>query len=394
MPQKKIGRKISCADLLALIPQKLIRNLEEKTKVNYQAKKLSGDLTLKLILFSLLNSEKVSLRIMEHIYQSNKFKVFAKHNNKEVGHSGIANRIATINYRFFQKIFEHLVKHSDLLTENKNNLDILKFDSTVVNLSAKLLGFGMRQEESKRFVKFTVELKNFFPTNVKFFKKQKEISEEIALKKTIFGSKYTKNSIVVFDRGLQSRKAFDKLSDKNIRFITRLKSRLRFKEVGKFKQVAGQKTSTLCLEKDIMVKLKNEDEKWTKNTFRLIIARSLKNNEPIIFLTNIENLTAEEITDIYKERWGIEVFFKFLKQELNFKHLVSRNENGIKVMLYATLILAFLILVYKEKNKIIGYRIAKIKFADELEMEIVKEIVRCCKGNIHNFFNPKSLYPT
>ncbi len=93
--------KVSCSDLLALIPKNLIRNLGEKTEVNYQVKKLSGDLVLKLILFSLLNSERVSLRIMEHIYNSEKFKVFSEYNNKKVKHSGIANRIATIDYRFF-----------------------------------------------------------------------------------------------------------------------------------------------------------------------------------------------------------------------------------------------------------------------------------------------------
>ena len=126
-------------------------------------------------------------------------------------------------------------------------------------------------------------------------------------------------------------------------------------------------------------------KKNPKNEFRLIIATSLKTQETFLFLTNIFDLNAREITDLYKKRWEIEVFFKFLKQELNFKHFVSRTENGIRVMMYATLILSLLILIYKEKNKISSYKIAKIRFANELDMEITKEIVLACDGSISKF---------
>ena len=88
-----------------------------------------------------------------------------------------------------------------------------------------------------------------------------------------------------------------------------------------------------------------------------------------------------EISDIYHKRWDIEVFFRFIKQELNFSNLVSYNENGIKVMLFMILITAMLILIYKKTNKIEGYKMAKLKFTDELQMEVVKEIVIICGGD-------------
>jgi len=61
--------------------------------------------------------------------------------------------------------------------------------------------------------------------------------------------------------------------------------------------------------------------------------------------------------------------------------LVSRNINGIKVMIYMTMILAILILSYKKLNKIIGYKIAKLKFEIDLDNSIIKEIVLLCGGN-------------
>ena len=76
----------------------------------------------------------------------------------------------------------------------------------------------------------------------------------------------------------------------------------------------------------------------SKHLLRRIVAERIDTNETIVFITNNKELTAVEVTELYKRRWEIEVFFKFIKQLLNFKHLVSRNENGIQVILYVTLI--------------------------------------------------------
>ena len=82
-----------------------------------------------------------------------------------------------------------------------------------------------------------------------------------------------------------------------------------------------------------------------------------------------------------KERWEIEVFFKFIKQHLNASHLVSRSENGIKVIIYMTMITAVLLLAYKKINRMSGYKIMKLKFETELETDIIKEIVILCGGD-------------
>ena len=66
---------------------------------------------------------------------------------------------------------------------------------------------------------------------------------------------------------------------------------------------------------------------------------------------------------------------------MSFSHLLSRTENGIKVMLYMTMIAAMLVLIYRKANAIDGYKIAKLQFVNELEFELIKEIVRLCGGD-------------
>ena len=75
------------------------------------------------------------------------------------------------------------------------------------------------------------------------------------------------------------------------------------------------------------------------------------------------------------------MFFKFIKQNLNFSNLMSRNTNGIKVVMYMTLITAILLTVYKKLKNLKGYKIPKQKFANELEVLIIKDIVLKCGGN-------------
>ncbi len=75
------------------------------------------------------------------------------------------------------------------------------------------------------------------------------------------------------------------------------------------------------------------------------------------------------------------MFFKFIKQHLHFKHFLNYSENGIKVIMYMTMIVAILILIYKKTNEIKSYKIAKYEFTEELNMEIIKEIVVICDGD-------------
>jgi len=96
-----------------------------------------------------------------------------------------------------------------------------------------------------------------------------------------------------------------------------------------------------------------------EETFRVIKFRpDAKPETEILLITNMLDKSAYEIAEMYKRRWDIEVFFRFIKQELNFSRLLSLNNKGIQVILYMTLITAMLVMIYKKMNNI-GYKTAK-----------------------------------
>ena len=121
--------------------------------------------------------------------------------------------------------------------------------------------------------------------------------------------------------------------------------------------------------------------------FRLVVVESkLEEGKQFWFLTNDFELSAKEIAQAYRRRWDIEVFFRFIKQELNVSHLVSLNKNGIQVMLYMTLIVAMLVIVYKKANNI-GYKAAKRRFSIEIrDLEIAMIAVRALRRKSRPLF--------
>lgn len=127
-------------------------------------------------------------------------------------------------------------------------------------------------------------------------------------------------------------------------------------------------------------------QELVEEPFRLIEARSKTDSGQLYcFITNDFELSAKEVTDAYRRRWDIEVFFRFIKQELNFSHLVSLNKNGLQVMLYMTLIVAMLVLIYKRANNI-GYKTAKRRFSMELRDLAIAMIVLQCGGDPKVYF--------
>lgn len=371
---------MTAAALIRLIPPEIFQDLAVETKVDAQVKKLPGEVIFKLILFSMLNSEKLSLRVMETFLQSAKFKSFSNYDILEGKYNSIRDRICNINVEYFEKLFGAIF--SVYNRELKEEKALSKADSTFVALTAKLFDKGMKNgDNNRRFVKYSVNLKGSIPSSVKVFTDQSYVNDGPALTEIINESDCIKDNVVVFDRGIQSRKSFDGFITEGKWFITRSKLDVRCRTIVWNEIATKPGGSTVTINSDETGKLVSGKDKETKHTYRVIKARIDNSGEEICFVSNLLNEEAYLIASWYKQRWEIEQFFKFIKQHLNAKHLVSRDENGIKVMIYMTMILAILILAYKKINKIRGFKIAKLKFEIELETEIIKEIVKLCGGD-------------
>lgn len=384
-----MAAKIDANTLLDLIPADKLAELSVETQVDKGVKKFTGHLFFKLLLFSLIKTDRISLRAIEHFYNSGAFRLqVGLHPAERTRHSSISERLEHIKVDFFKKLFEYVSKDMAIRygLESIKSQSIKRFDSTIVSLSSKLLHFGMsndgaRKEGANKLnqLKFTVGFNGLTVQTAQFHAAQNYLNENKALSEAILTQDSPDQGITVFDQGVRGRKTFALLTEKGVQFVTRIDAFPKHEEL-ESRIIEDKQTETLDLEEDLKVHQFSSNGK-VKSPLRLITAVQKKDDKVICFLTNIFDLTPNEITEIYKKRWDIEVFFRFIKQELNFSHLVSRTQNGIQVMFYLTMIAAMLILVYRKINDLKGFKFVKMQFVEELEGALLKEIIKLSGGN-------------
>lgn len=378
------NHKISAEALLNLIPEKYLEKLSQATNVNHQVKKLYGKNVFYLLLYGFLESTKVSLRELEDIYNSRRFQFLFNIDAKDgIKYNSLSDRLSTLNPEYFEAIYKFIyAKFTELYNDkDANKYSITRVDSTMVAEVANKLEQGLttgNKLKKKKQIKYTMAMTDIFPSAGKIFIENNQHDENHTIP-IVISHAQDKESIFVFDRGVNSRKAFNELDKEGIRFVTRISKTKNYTLISS-NDLIVEKHKNLKITSDQFVKLK---DKYGKKSIplRLIVTKQLdKNGEEIFFLTNCTDLEATEIIDIYAKRWDIEVFFRFIKQELNFKHFLSTSLNGIKIVLYITLILAILLLVYKKLNNI-GYKTAVRRFRIELDELIMKMTIVFAGGD-------------
>ena len=385
--KKSKNKNITVKELLSVIPDDSLVALAKDTNVDYCSKVLFGRSVFYMLLMGLLESSRPSLRSMQDIFNSRRFK-FLFNINKDVSvkYNSISDRLAVMDVDFFEKLFELFFSKLSTLYSSEEILQkkIIRVDSTMVAETSAKLSMGMnvgKKKDGKKQVKYTVGFDGLFPCYAEIFTDKKSLSEDYTIPKVVFNyADKNEGKIFTFDRGVQKRVSFEEMTQKKIEFVCRIKVGARKEVVRDLENGNGRRIGSLKLVSDEEVYLfKNAGRQRTDETFRLITAEN-DEGDIFCFLTNIFDLEPDVIVLFYRKRWDIEVFFRFIKQELNFSHFMSTNENGIKIILYMTLILSMLILIYKRINQL-GYKTAKRRFSIELDELIMAIVVQYCGGD-------------
>jgi hypothetical protein len=220
------------------------------------------------------------------------------------------------------------------------------FDSTTITLFKEILkGAGRNPLTGKKKGGIKVFTKMNLSEGVPDFicMKAASTNENVFLKVL----NLPEGGIAVFDKGFNRYRYFDKWTQHNRYFVTRLKDNARYEVIEE-----NNTEPFADVLKDQSINLKYKHEKVSRTvTLRLITYQDPVSGEILQFLTNLVGHTSMTIAQLYKNRWVIEVLFKQIKQNFELKYFLSDSENGIKSQIWMALILNLLFTILHRRIK-------------------------------------------
>ena len=209
----------------------------------------------------------------------------------------------------------------------KNKL--LSFDSTTISLCLSLFPWAeFRRAKGGVKVHVLLDHDDYMPSFVSITEAKthdSRMSKELVLKP---------GSIVALDRGYVDFGRFRAWTDQGVFFVTRMKDNC----VYTVKEVRTLPRNKHVLSDEIVRLTGTGMEERYPELLRRITAANPETGETIVLLTNHLRFAASTISEIYRDRWEIELFFKTLKQNLKVKTFVGESENALRIQIWTALI--------------------------------------------------------
>jgi len=159
---------------------------------------------------------------------------------------------------------------------------------------------------------------------------------------------FPKGSMVAIDRGYNDYAWYKQLTEKGIFFVTRLKSDAKIR-IASRRLVLSSKGLTI----DQTIEFTGiQTAKKCPIQLRRIGYRDPETGKHYVFLTNNFKLAAKTIADIYKARWQVELFFKWIKQNLKIKFFLGTSKNTVMTQIWIALCVYLLLAFIKFQSKL------------------------------------------
>ena len=189
------------------------------------------------------------------------------------------------------------------------------------------------------------------------------VTEGNANEKEVLADQLESGRIYVKDRGYASLDLFQQIIDAESSFVCRLRDNTVYDLIEEYPVSNEAANAGIAFDCKVGLGRNHKTKNMLKEPVRLIAIRCKphrKSNhmgrggpqqgELILIATNRFDFDADVVALIYKHRWAIEVFFRYFKHMLGCRHLLSYNENGIKLQTYAAIIACMLISLWTGKK--------------------------------------------
>ena len=162
-----------------------------------------------------------------------------------------------------------------------------------------------------------------------------------------------RDATYVFDKGYTAYNWWNSIDTAGSKFVTRFKRTAGIETLHELPIPAEVQGHVLS---DRIVRFKHKRpggsriNRYHGKHLRCITVARDDGQAPLVFATNDFDSSAVEIAQAYKARWGIELFFKWIKQHLEIKQFLGRSENAVRIQILTALISYLLVAIYRQTN--------------------------------------------
>ena len=318
------------AQLLEYLDYDKSRHLVDKYDGNRYVKRLTCWNQLLALMFGQLGNRE-SLRDVIVALEAHRSKCF----HLGLGRKPIAKTtLATANQNRDYRIFEEFAFYMMAQAREKRSADIFKlggqvyaFDSTTIPLCLSVFWWAKFRKKKggvKAHVLYDLEAQvpAFYHITTASVYDSKAMPE----------IPYETGAYYVFDRGYNNFGELYRIQRMESFFVVRAKSNLQYRCV-KWKR---RLPKNILTDAEIELTVYKSRKDYPEN-LRLVRYYDEEQDREFMFLANAMDLTAQQIADLYKNRWQIELFFKWLKQHLKIKKFWGTTENAVRIQISAAI---------------------------------------------------------
>lgn len=325
----------------------------DRNKFNYIVRTYHGDKYVKhftcwnqllALMFGQL-SNRESLRDLVMALDAHRSKCYHLGMGKNVSRSSLARANQDRDYHIFEEYAYYLVNRArEARTTNIFELggNVYAFDSTTIDLCLSVFWWAkFRRRKGGIKVHTLYDVETQIPAF--FHITEASVHDSKAMKEI----PYESGSYYIFDRAYNNFKMLYKIHQIGAYFVIRAKTNLQYKTI-KWKRRLPRNVLS-----DLTIKLTGfYPKQYYPGALRLVKYWDEQQEREFVFLTNATHISALQVADLYKNRWQVELFFKWLKQHLRIKKFWGTTENAVRIQVYAAICTYCLVAIVRHDMKL------------------------------------------
>ena len=335
------------AQIMSYIPRHSFRKCVKKYNGNYKVRSFSCWEQYLVMVFAQLTYRE-SLRDIETCLRAMKNKLYHIGLHGHISRSTLADANEKRDWRIYADFAMILINQAKELYKDEkffNELDatIYALDSTTIDLCLSLFPWAkFRTTKAAIKIHSLLNLQNNIPAFIC-------ITEGAVHDVNILDELITEiGAFYIIDKGYTDFERLYSINKNNAYFVTRAKSNLQFHRI--YSHQVDKSLGLICDQSIYLTgfyTLKDYPEK-----LRRIKYFDSENDKQLIFITNNFSLPAITIANLYKQRWQIELFFKWIKNNLRIKSFYGNSFNAVKTQIWIAISVYVLLAIIKKKLNI------------------------------------------